>query len=131
MRNHSCHADRAGLLAALEPFLTDDRRRFGAIVAPLVNGLRVRGAFGPSWNGQLPYLERWRAEPRRLACMPAPVSQFLVVGGRLAEQFVHGCSQLLELGANVSDPRQLTVKTGLPPHVVNRFLASLPAPTPR
>ena len=51
------HADRAGLLAALEPFLTDDRRRFGAIVAPLVNGLRVRGAFSPSWNGQLPYLE--------------------------------------------------------------------------
>ena len=87
------HADRAGLLAALEPFLTDDRRRFGAIVAPLVNGLRVRGAFAPSWNGQLPYLERWQAEPQRPAGLPAPASQFLGGGGRLAKQFVDAASR--------------------------------------
>ena len=45
------HADRAGLLAALEPFLTDDCRRFGAIVAPLVNGLTVTtGLPPPTWS---------------------------------------------------------------------------------
>ena len=76
-------------------------------------------------------LERWRAEPQRLACLPPPVSQFLGGGGRPAEQFVHGCLQLLELGATVSDPRQLTVATGLPPHVVNSFLASAAARAPR
>jgi hypothetical protein len=49
--------DRAAFIKAVTRFSSNHAPRFGRLLTPLVNGVRVSGAFVPAWNsGQLPKL---------------------------------------------------------------------------
>src|SRR5208282_5224406 len=47
--------DRSAFIKAITRFSSNQASRFGRLLTPLVNGVRVSGAFVPAWNdGQLP-----------------------------------------------------------------------------
>lgn len=49
--------DRTAFIKAVTRFSSNQASRFGRLLTPLVNGVRVSGAFVPAWNdGQLPKL---------------------------------------------------------------------------
>lgn len=48
--------DRAEFLRALATFTSNSAPRFGALLTPLVNGVRVAGPFGPQWAATRPRL---------------------------------------------------------------------------
>ncbi len=52
-----CHrTERAELLADLRRFAGNDATQFGTLLTPLINGLRVRGPFHPTWAAEIPYV---------------------------------------------------------------------------
>jgi hypothetical protein len=52
-----CHReDRGEFLADLRRFAGNDAADFGTLLTPLVNGLRVRGPFHPTWAREIPYV---------------------------------------------------------------------------
>jgi hypothetical protein len=52
-----CHReDRDQFLADLRRFAGNDAAEFGTLLTPLVNGLRVRGPFHPTWARETPYI---------------------------------------------------------------------------
>lgn len=52
-----CHeTDRDGFLKRLRTFGGNDHAEFGQLLTPLVNGLRVRGPFHPTWAREIPYV---------------------------------------------------------------------------
>ena len=53
---HATSSDRDGLLDVLGLFAGNDSRRYGRLVTPLVDGLRVRGPFRPLGVVEVPYL---------------------------------------------------------------------------
>ena len=54
MRWMSEESDRPALLEQLRRFTSNDARRFGELLSPLVNGVRVSGPFIPAWAGDSP-----------------------------------------------------------------------------
>jgi hypothetical protein len=51
------HRDqREDILAELRRFGGNDHADFGSLLTPLVNGLRVRGPFHPTWANEIPYI---------------------------------------------------------------------------
>lgn len=48
--------DRAAFVAALARFASNHALRFGSLLAPLVNGIRVAGPFYPAWTTERPKL---------------------------------------------------------------------------
>ncbi|MDH4143626.1 MAG: hypothetical protein OEY23_00470, partial [Acidimicrobiia bacterium] len=53
---HFSTVDRGALLDGLSPFVANDGADFGRLLTPLVNGVRVRGPFHPTWAPEVPYL---------------------------------------------------------------------------
>jgi hypothetical protein len=52
-----CHrTDREEFLADLRRFAGNSAADFGTLLTPLVNGLRVRGPFHPTWAAEIPYI---------------------------------------------------------------------------
>jgi energy-coupling factor transporter ATP-binding protein EcfA2 len=52
-----CHRnDREQFLDDLRRFAGNDAADFGTLLTPLINGLRVRGPFHPSWAFEIPYM---------------------------------------------------------------------------
>mgnify|MGYP001488429963 CR=1 FL=1 len=52
-----CHrSDRGQFLSDLRRFAGNDHADFGTLLTPLVNGLRIRGPFHPTWANELPYV---------------------------------------------------------------------------
>lgn len=47
-------ADRAGFIRCINRFSSNQATQFGTLLTPLVEGIRVRGPFAPTWNGQVP-----------------------------------------------------------------------------
>ena len=52
-----CHeSDRDVFLKRLRTFAGNDHADFGHLLTPIINGLRVRGPFHPSWAREIPYV---------------------------------------------------------------------------
>lgn len=52
-----CHRDRRDeFMAELRRFSGNDAADFGTLLTPLINGLRVRGPFHPTWAREIPYV---------------------------------------------------------------------------
>ncbi|MGD9754344.1 MAG: hypothetical protein AB7W59_25410, partial [Acidimicrobiia bacterium] len=52
-----CHeADRTAFLQRLRTFGGNDHADFGQLLTPLINGIRVRGPFHPTWAREIPYV---------------------------------------------------------------------------
>lgn len=53
--SYSCAAvDRAEFIRIVNRFSSNQAGQFGTLLTPLVEGIRVRGPFGPTWNGATP-----------------------------------------------------------------------------
>lgn len=52
-----CHeTDRTAFLKRLRTFGGNDHADFGQLLTPLINGIRVRGPFHPTWAREIPYV---------------------------------------------------------------------------
>jgi hypothetical protein len=52
-----CHeTDRDAFLKRLRSFTGNDHADFGQLLTPIVNGIRVRGPFAPTWAREIPYV---------------------------------------------------------------------------
>ena len=52
-----CHeTDRDAFLKRLRAFTGNDHADFGQLLTPIVNGIRVRGPFYPTWAREIPYI---------------------------------------------------------------------------
>ncbi len=52
-----CHeSDREVFLKRLRTFAGNDHADFGQLLTPVINGLRVRGPFHPTWAREIPYV---------------------------------------------------------------------------
>jgi hypothetical protein len=53
--SYRCPAeDRADFIRLINRFSSNQARQFGTLLTPLVEGIRVRGPFSPTWNGDAP-----------------------------------------------------------------------------
>ncbi len=53
--SYSCAAaERAEFIRIVNRFSSNQAGQFGTLLTPLVEGIRVRGPFGPTWNGETP-----------------------------------------------------------------------------
>ncbi|MDY7100859.1 MAG: hypothetical protein S0880_06695 [Actinomycetota bacterium] len=48
--------DRAKFMRSLRRFVSIDAEEFGLLLTPIVNGIRVRGPFHPTWANEIPYV---------------------------------------------------------------------------
>lgn len=49
-------AERAEFIKAVSQFSSNNHRKFGTLLTPLVNGVRIAGPFGPTWADSTPSL---------------------------------------------------------------------------